>query len=232
MRVQLLVAGGTYDSAYWRGYADYLADSGETTIAVDRPADLHRVVARLRSEGFDEFVVVGHSQGSAMAVDLAIRHPEDVDGLILTGFSNLADMAAFGALAEDTIVEGDRYRLAPGTRAKWFYHLPTADPDVVAADEAASPSEVIVDFADFPPPSEYARIKVPVLIVVGEHDRLMPCPDSATLLAAETPFWAPEARLEAVVIADTGHCVNLHRTAGEFFAVARDWTDRHFGRRG
>jgi len=50
---------------------------------------------------------------------------------------------------------------------------------------------------------DLARIDVPALVVVGEHDQ--PYLRSAEVLAAKLP------RAESVVIADAGHIVNLEQ---------------------
>jgi len=80
-----------------------------------------------------------------------------------------------------------------------------------------------------------SRIKVPVLVVVGQHDRLIcgpeagasDCSSSAALLAGERPYYAPKADLQALVVPDTGHVLNLHRTAPAHYRQLARWVDRH-----
>lgn len=111
--LQVLVPGGTYNSAYWdighapesRSYRQAMNRAGIATIAIDRlgsgrsskPASIlltvplqakavHAVVTSLRPR-FDEVVLVGHSVGSAVATIEAARY-RDVDGVVLTGLSH------------------------------------------------------------------------------------------------------------------------------------------------
>ena len=55
------------------------------------------------------------------------------------------------------------------------------------------------------------------------------CSTSAALLAQERVAYGPDADLEAIVVADAGHVLNLHRNAAGWFGQVRGWTDRHVG---
>ena len=77
---------------------------------------------------------------------------------------------------------------------------------------------------------EYSRsVKVPCLNVVGQYDALFAgekvkfCADSASVHEFESAFYAPDARLETHVIPLSGHSLNLHRNAVEWFEIARQW---------
>ncbi len=251
-------------------YTEAMAEAGYATLAVDRfgagerssvpPSGgfrkgthvhvVSQIASRLRGNGvagfrFDRVVLVGHSYGSTLARSLAIREPDAVDGLILTGECSKPDEAAFAEFESalcaadqdprlaDRGVDAGYYTTRPGTREEWFYHAPTADPEVIAADERAKAADVYSE--DFPLPTENAAIRVPVLIVVGENDRLL-CGEGGTDSASSTGFleqesrwYSPEARLEALIVPDTGHALNLHRTAHLWFSAAREWCDRHVG---
>lgn len=111
--VQVLVPGGTYNSAYWDighapntlSYRQAMNRAGIATLAVDRlgsgrsgkPLSLlitlstqakavHAVVQSVRPR-FDEVVLVGHSVGSAIATTEAVTY-RDVDGVVITGLSH------------------------------------------------------------------------------------------------------------------------------------------------
>jgi hypothetical protein len=56
------------------------------------------------------------------------------------------------------------------------------------------------------------------------------CADSAAVLAREAPDYGPHACLEAYVLASSGHDINLHPSAGDWFAFALSWADRRVGR--
>ncbi|WP_447007324.1 alpha/beta hydrolase [Saccharothrix isguenensis] len=111
--LQVLVPGGTYNSAYWdighasetRSYRQSMNRAGIATVAVDRLGSgrsskplsilltlstqakaVHAVVQSLRPR-FDRVVLVGHSVGSAVATTEAVRY-RDVDGVVITGLTH------------------------------------------------------------------------------------------------------------------------------------------------
>jgi pimeloyl-ACP methyl ester carboxylesterase len=112
-------------------------------------------------------------------------------------------------------------------RAGIFYYPPTTDPAVVARDHQLKDTITGTQLADAaaelgdddPTAAISQRVRVPTLLVVGEHDAMFfgppdgpPCTEEL-VLAAETPYYAPETKLAARVIADTGHNLALHKTA-------------------
>lgn len=117
--LQVLIPGGTYNSAYWdigyapetRSYRLAMNKAGIATVAVDRlgsgrsskPAStvldvsvqaeaVHAVVRSLRSR-FDRVVLVGHSIGSAVATTVAVTY-RDVDGVVITGLTHRINLPA------------------------------------------------------------------------------------------------------------------------------------------
>ncbi|MGP4020949.1 alpha/beta hydrolase [Saccharopolyspora sp. 5N708] len=243
-------------------YVEQMTGAGYATLAIDRfgagassapPSEnyaaetpevaLHAVLEAVRAgvgeHRFDHVVLVGHSYGSTLARLVAIHHPDDVDALILTGEASrsveLPWDEVIHAAAEDPVLAGrgldaGYYTTRPGMRGKWFYEAGTADPAVVAADERTKQADVFS--ARYPLPEENAAIGVPVLIVVGAHDRIVcasggsNCTDDESLFAQERPFY-PNAELAAIVVPGTGHSLNLHRTAPDWQRRAADWLDEH-----
>jgi hypothetical protein len=77
-------------------------------------------------------------------------------------------------------------------------------------------------------------IHVPVLLAVGQFDNSFcnqaigfTCTDSAAVLARESADYAPAACVEAYVLSLSGHDINLHPNAGDWFAAANSWMSRH-----
>lgn len=268
---QLLLHGGTYDSTYWtlrgdaRGpsYAEAAARAGHAALAIDRLGTgrssaphssrftdrthelvTHQLVQRLRDRGHRNVVLVGNSFGATVARMVAVRHPGDVDGLILTGEGappNEESFAAMGGL----YLPADRHpllarrglddgylALRTGGKAAWFYDRRTADPRVVALDELTTEPDVYPADPAYGDIALNRLIRVPVLVVVGQNDRLIcggtgsDCSGSAALRASAAPLYGPAARLEAVAVPATGHVLNLHRTAPWWYDRAQDWVDR------
>ncbi|WP_440107831.1 alpha/beta hydrolase [Streptosporangium sp. H16] len=239
------------------GYATLAIDRLGTGASTHPPStrfrqDTHQIVlrqlikqlreGRLGGGRFTKVVLVGHSLGSTLARTLAAAHPAEIDGVILTGESSAPNQSAFEQMGAQIYRAADDPRFAkqglddgylttrPGMRATWFYHRPNAAPHVIAADEATKTTDVFPADDSYTPPSINKNIQVPVLIVTGEHDRLLiPARSSAALRAQEAPFYGPRAQLEAIMVPGTGHVLNAHRTASGWFSKARDWADRRVG---
>jgi len=71
-----------------------------------------------------------------------------------------------------------------------------------------------------PPPqtAPSQAIKVPTLLVLGQHDRVM-CDEDGLICNqqnvanAERPYYSPTARLQVLIAPNTGHDLQLHETA-------------------
>ncbi|MEV8377895.1 alpha/beta hydrolase [Kribbella sp. NPDC056861] len=242
-------------------YVEAMNRAGYTTFALDRigtgrssapPSSsfapdsqvftIHQVLRRFRHQ---RVVLVGNSLGSTVSRMIAVHYPDDVDGLILTGESSTPNWPAFEQLGADYVTASQHPLLAgrglddgygvlrPGARLGWFYYGPTTDRAVLRRDEANPEPDVFSSDPEFGSVELNRRIKVPVLVVVGQYDRLIcgpgasDCSSSAALLAGERPYYAPTADLQAIAVPSTGHVLNLHRTAPTFYPLLARWTQRH-----
>jgi pimeloyl-ACP methyl ester carboxylesterase len=228
--------------------------SGAVTLQSNAFA-IHQVVAALRGgttagHRFDKVVLVGHSYGSDVA-KLEASVYGDVDALVLTGNAHRISASAVAVLAQlgQPVIQVPRLaaEVPPGddgyvtvqdaSRPLVMYNVPNADPRVIALDIATKETNTFGELAtigDANVPSVTAHLRVPILIVNGTKDRLACAPDAtncssaASLEAAEQPFY-PETRLDAVVIPDAGHAINLHRNAARAYRSVIAWTNRHVG---
>jgi pimeloyl-ACP methyl ester carboxylesterase len=176
-------------AAHFRVYAVDLIGFGRSR---RQPFSLERsgetLAQWMDAVGEERFHVVGHSMGGLISVDLAARHPERLDRLVLVDAlalpmghgiarSALALVEALRWLPGDflPVLVADALRAGPLTlaRASWAIHQ---------ADRSAA----------------LRRIAARVLIVWGEHDTLLPAPQGAALHAA-----LPGS--EFVVIEGAGH---------------------------
>jgi pimeloyl-ACP methyl ester carboxylesterase len=230
-------------------------------ITVDAAAHVaHQIVQALRhgdigGTRFREIIAVGHSLGSVVAWDEAIRYA-DVDGVIVTGaahsLSSRYQDAQSGVLlpaAADPrfITTGldQGYLMMPAAeRARWFFAAATpadegqpAEPaydDVVAATELATAHRFITSAAT-------RGIHVPVLIIVGSADATIcgpsvrggyfDCSSAAAVARQEAPFYSRAARLHACVIRDAGHDLNMTVNHDLQLADALAWSVAFIDRR-
>jgi len=186
------------------GYAVHAIDhrghgrSGGRRALVDRMdrviTDLHGFVEQVRARhaserGGGRVKLLGHSMGGSIALGYALRYPQDLSGLILSGpavggFVPLGQRVALRLLSA----------LAPtmGTLA-----LPASavsrDPAVVAAYErdplvyhgrvpARTAGEMVAAAASFP--ARAGEIKLAVLIQHGAQDKLIPLEPNRAVYAA------------------------------------------------
>jgi len=218
---------------------------------------LHQIITALRAgrighTRFTKVIVAGHSYGSYIAIQEAATYA-DVSGLILTGWLTATNLSGRLHLRQDMHPASQDPRFAddslpagyfttmPGTRGANFYHAGCADPDVIAADEALKQTASSGDLASvrIPVPADMMRrIRVPVLLAVGQDDILncnpalpgLSCASSAAILARERANYPAQARLQTFVLPGSGHSVNLHPNAPEWFAAAISWANRYVGR--
>ncbi len=193
-------------------------DSWDGITITDMADDCAAVLRRL---GITGAVVLGHSMGGFIALDLAARHPELCSRLVLAGTGTHSPPEVdrlFGAWSDGYAKGGDR--------AAWFSTLfdwifapqVLADPELRRAAVQASmdhpwpvqPAALrrqVEAIAAFDATPLLPAITAPTLVVAGTADRLFP-PDAGCVLAAGIR----DARL--LVVEGAGHAMVVE-CAGE-----------------
>jgi pimeloyl-ACP methyl ester carboxylesterase len=140
------------------------------------------IVAFLDAASVERAVLVGHSMGGAIALDLALRYSSRVAGLGLVASG--ARLRVAPAILEGIQAEPEA---AVALIGDWAYG-PEASPELVRLGRrqmSATPPEVL--YGDFVACDRFnvigrlGEIEVPVVIVCGTQDRLTP-PKYATYL--------------------------------------------------
>ncbi len=215
---------------------------------------LHQLIQRVRAGSMGSLlgtathvVVVGHSLGSMTATKEAARY-HDVDGVVLTGLLHIASPAANTLLQFIPAQTDPSHRFAhldagylttaPDTRAASFYGG-AYDPAVVAFDEQIKQTTTTGELADaqqlFASAESFTiskQITVPVLSIIGRDDLLFcgpqgsNCASQTTVMQQEASYYAPQARLQVVLVPRTGHDLALHRTAPFTNSRLVDWLDQ------
>lgn len=215
---------------------------------------VHEVVQAARRGAFGtpfgKVVTVGHSLGSIIAQGEAGIY-RDVDAVITTGFSSAINqlnsfilIAGHGhpATADPRFARSKLDPLyltsIPGTRVM-FTNPANTDPALHAYDEAAlKDTNSLVEGATlfgYPFTNAISRITVPVLAVTGTKDPFFcglnsaDCTSSATLLAHERTFYTAGNVVEAFAVPNTGHNVQLERTAPLATRWMLAFVDRYVG---
>lgn len=213
---------------------------------------LHQVVQWLRTRsggpGFSRVAWVGHSFGSIYALSEASLY-HDVDAIALTGYGHqprlafLRDAFTTSAPAGGHLDPGYR-TTGPGKRSQ-FYNPASADPAVIAHDEATKDVVTATQLATGLPVSMSPvslAIDVPVLLAIGEFDNIyceppgtmanvlaasdgLPCGIPGAFARAEAPYYSKAACMQAVVIPSAGHSFNLHRNAPVAFDQILEWSE-------
>ena len=133
------------------------------------------LVGFLDAAALDQVVLVGHSMGGAIALEVAINHPERVValGLVATG----AQLRVAPVILDSIRQDSDRAVRLICEKA----YRPDAAPEVLRTSQrqmSAIPSEVLYgDFVAcdrFDAVSRLAAIQVPVLVLCGTRDQLTP----------------------------------------------------------
>lgn len=224
----VLLHGFSGDALNWRFVIDELA-AGRTVIAIDLPGhgsstkrvgsgDVDELVASvlevMDAEGIARAHLVGHSLGGLVAASLAIAAPERVASLALVapaGFGEEID-----AEFVDAVVDGSSRRDLKQALPKLFADegLLTRElvEEVLRYKRAEGVPEALGAFREqlfaagrqrHLVATELASLQVPLLVVWGAEDRVIP--------SAQTAAAPASARVE--VLADVGHSPHVESPA-------------------
>ncbi|MCR6499434.1 alpha/beta fold hydrolase [Shinella sp. CPCC 101442] len=201
-----------------RGYGESGLGASQSTVE-DYCDDILRVADAL---GAQKLVLCGLSYGSWIATSFAMRHPDKLAGLVLSGGCT--------GMSEADIAEREAFRTArevPLNAGKTPADFAPAVVDVLAspnageavrqalfASMAAIPAETYRDaltcFTNPPERFDFAKLTMPVLMMTGEYDRLA-SPAEIRGVANRIVEAAPRASVRFEVIADAGHVCNVER---------------------
>ena len=214
------------------GYGHSTRPRGRTWSARAQ-ADL--VHAALERAGVSSAVVLGHSWGASVAVELALRHPEAVSGLVLaSGYyypSVRADALIFSGPVMPVLGDVARHTVLPiASRLSWPLALRKIfSPAPVPARYQRFPKELAVrpsqlraqtaEAALLLPAAEaasgrYTSLKMPVAIVVGTEDQLIDPVEQSERLHRALP------RSTLRLVPGCGHMV--HQTSPDSIMSAID----------
>ncbi len=218
--LQLAAASGVMPAATLdlRGYGGSTLGARQSTVD-DYCDDILRVMQVL---GAERLVLVGLSYGSWIATSFAMRHPDLLDGLVLsggcTGMSEAGpdEREAFRISREVPMNAGQTPRdFAPAVVKVLAGPNATEDTkkrlyDSMATIPAQTYRDALVCFTNPLEKFDFAKLTMPVLMMTGEHDRLAP-PTEIRSVAGRIWDSAPHPDVRFEVIADAGHVCNVEQ---------------------
>ncbi|ALS64692.1 alpha/beta fold hydrolase [Pandoraea apista] len=223
--------GAQHDHSVWGLQSRYLAHHGMNVLALDLPGH-HRstgaplktigamadcVVAVLDAAGLPNAAWVGHSMGSLIALDAAARHPERVTRIALVG-------TAYPMTVSDVLLDAaaEREPEAIALVNAWSHSTLAAKPSAPGPgfwtwggnqrlmERVSQRNPAKVFLTDFEACNGYgqgmeaaARVKCPVLAVLGQRDQMTPPRAAQALLDALCAAGAPVA----VEVVAAGHAI-------------------------
>lgn len=174
----VLVHGLGMAHEYWDGLADTLGTTG-TVYALDLPGfgdapeppeplgireSAELLAGLLVAEGLERSVIIGHSTGAQVAAELAARHPELIDRLVLIGPTvNPRERTLLKQTArflQDVVLVNPKVLalgLASYAKAGPRWYIANLRPMLAHRIELALP-----------------EVDAPTLVIRGEHDRIVP----------------------------------------------------------
>jgi pimeloyl-ACP methyl ester carboxylesterase len=182
--------------------------------------------AALRQLGIGEAIVFGHSWGTLVALELALRHPDFVKGLLLVGgfyfpdrrlvvtVLSLAARPIIGKFLSLTISPLVARALAPKVLAKSFAPRPVNrrfleefPVDLAirpAALRAAAEDLAMIMSAAGTLQGRYSAVRQPTIIIAGKSDRIVDVSRHSVLLHDAIPD------SELYLLPNDGHMVHYH----------------------
>lgn len=176
---------------------------------------------------FEKVGLVGHSAGTEVSELTAALTGADL--LIATAYTHFPSARIVqdfftGDYPRALTADREEFGGTEAGRTEYMYHLPNADPAIVARDNELrdlTPSGEI--FTIGPQPSRYVmhRITAPTLLVLAEHDILFEV-SNAPLEAA---LFVGVEDLTTMIVPNAGHTFMLHRNAPATQAAMIAWLD-------
>lgn len=178
------------------------------------------ILSYIEQKKIEKPVLCGHSMGGAIAMSLALSHPEKISKLILVGtgarlqvapmFMKILKMKGMFRLAMAVSLQTALYKKASAAVRKTVKDmLITSGQDVLYGDLSAC--------REFDMMKELERINIPTLILCGRHDKLTPVKYSRYL---HDHIKGSEIKM----LEDVGHFLSLENPE-EFSRLVLDWVE-------
>jgi pimeloyl-ACP methyl ester carboxylesterase len=237
-------------------YARFMANRGDVVLAVDQlgagksdqpdgdflnldesARGIEQLVQQFKTHdnplhvAFQKVVLVGHSFGSLTALH-AQAHCQCADGLLLTGWLNDSPLPVDPSVLAP-LLAAPYTTLPEELRTSLFYFTASADPDVIAFDNAQISTtvsrgqllSVIGAMNSNPSPAaDAAAVQIPVLLQVGQRDVVM----SERSVSDQDSEYTASRAVTSQELPNVGHDLNLHKNHLEGWLYADTWLALNF----
>ncbi len=207
-RVALLIHGAAFDHSVWQWQSRYLAHHGFAVLAVDLPghgrspgvprqsigAMAQWIAAFIEAAGAPQAAVVGHSMGSLVALETAIRFPRQVSRLALLGAAApmLVGEPFLAAARDDSPAALDMEVAWGHARSSRLGQSPVPGMSLMGAarslNDRAHAGVLHADLAACdayaPAPESLQALRVPTLVLAGLGDQMTPMKSGKALAGA------------------------------------------------
>ena len=210
----LMIHGAVDNHRVWRHQYAYL-ERGHTPLSIylpahgdsqgppiDNPAEFRQFIkAFVDVMDLPPFVFAGHSMGGSMALDYAIHHPEDVEGLVIVGGGAHWDMSA-----EDLDVWTSDPERAQRENVALLFSKKTSKRligEYAKQLAAQGPEACAADFLNcdrYDLLGQIAQIEVPTLVAAGDEEEWLENSREIHASAMNTTFEIIPAAGHAVMI--------------------------------
>ncbi|WVQ64968.1 uncharacterized protein L199_003138 [Kwoniella botswanensis] len=197
---------------------------------------------------FDRIVGIGHSYGSALLTGVSALSPSTFDAIVLTGFSNNVTEGPLGLFSFQSTIVSVAYPERFAGYPNDYVITPSQTNDQIEFSHYPNYTQEALDsFTDtkgeftlgqqysvgFPFTLNRENYTHPVLVVTGENDGVF-CSANCYITSLDPPatqldttkvLFPSVNNFQTVVINDTAHGINFHRTAKEAYERIFEFVD-------
>lgn len=171
---------------------------------------------------FKRIVLVSHSFGSLLSVYTLGEYGNVADALVVTGWIHVPGTVPLTPEYVQQLLQNPYITVAPEVRSLLFYYPPSADPAVIAQDNATMSdtlprgffldgigvftARALGDVAQIKVLTKVDQVNVPVFVQLGDNDVLFP----SAIAGAEASFYSSAPLVTVDNLTNIGHGFNLH----------------------
>jgi len=184
---------------------------------------------------FKQIALVGHSLGTFSSIYTLGAYGQLADALVATGWVNAPGVVPIDPALFQALLANPYSVLPSEARSALFYYSPSADPDVIAFDNASLAdaqgrgflldtievlqARALGDVAAIKALTLVDQVTIPVFLQLGDRDVLAPASSAVT----DAAFYTGAPSVTINTLTDMGHDYNLHLNRLTGWQAIADW---------